>query len=293
MYKIIGTDAKEYGPASIEQIRQWLSAGRLNAQTKAQAEGSVEWRPLAELPEFAELLKGGVIAPPMPPRAPARASRTSGMAIASLVLGILGLLTFGVTALVGLPLGIVSLVKIRGSNGALGGWGLALAGSITCGVMLLLAPVFAALLLLPALGSAKTNAQGIMCMNNMKQLALGAIMYADDNNNQLPSGKNWCDTVQKYVGSGQAFVFLCPGGDQNGRCHYALNARLSGIELSKVADRAQTVLLFESDGGWNVSGGPELLLKKSRHGRAIGLVFADGHAELALEPRLEGVRWEP
>jgi prepilin-type N-terminal cleavage/methylation domain-containing protein/prepilin-type processing-associated H-X9-DG protein len=36
-------------------------------------------------------------------------------------------------------------------------------------------------MLLPALAKAKTKAQGIMCMNNGKQLALAWVMYADDN----------------------------------------------------------------------------------------------------------------
>src|ERR1035438_10068422 len=37
-----------------------------------------------------------------------------------------------------------------------------------------------AALLLPALARAKTQAQGVKCMNNEKQLALAWLMYADD-----------------------------------------------------------------------------------------------------------------
>ena len=40
-------------------------------------------------------------------------------------------------------------------------------------------------LLLPALAKAKTKAQGIMCMNNTKQLALAWIQYAHDNDDRL------------------------------------------------------------------------------------------------------------
>jgi hypothetical protein len=40
-------------------------------------------------------------------------------------------------------------------------------------------------LLLPALAKAKTKAQGIQCMGNLKQLQTAAIMYADDNGNVL------------------------------------------------------------------------------------------------------------
>jgi len=41
-------------------------------------------------------------------------------------------------------------------------------------------------LLLPALGKAKTKAQGIFCMNNTKQLVLANHMYVTDNNDFFP-----------------------------------------------------------------------------------------------------------
>ena len=43
-----------------------------------------------------------------------------------------------------------------------------------------------AAMLLPALGKAKTKAQGIMCLNNTKQLMVAWKMYVDDNNDRLP-----------------------------------------------------------------------------------------------------------
>ncbi len=41
-------------------------------------------------------------------------------------------------------------------------------------------------MLLPALSKAKAKAQGIMCMNNNKQLMLGWRLYVDDSNDRLP-----------------------------------------------------------------------------------------------------------
>jgi hypothetical protein len=99
MYKIIATDQKEYGPVTADQIRQWITEGRLNAQSAAMAEGETEWKPLAAFPEFAGALPGATAAAGAPPPAPPGALRpipkTSGMAIASLVLGILGLFSCG------------------------------------------------------------------------------------------------------------------------------------------------------------------------------------------------------
>ena len=59
MYKIIGADQKQYGPISADQIRQWISEGRVNGQTIACAEGTEEWKPLSAFPEF-----GFTAAPP-------------------------------------------------------------------------------------------------------------------------------------------------------------------------------------------------------------------------------------
>ncbi|HAV63040.1 MAG TPA: hypothetical protein DCY13_11825 [Verrucomicrobiales bacterium] len=41
-------------------------------------------------------------------------------------------------------------------------------------------------LLLPALSKAKAKAQGIQCLNNLRQLGLGWVMYADDNQGRIP-----------------------------------------------------------------------------------------------------------
>jgi hypothetical protein len=51
MYTILGGDGKEYGPVSAEQVRSWIAGGRANLQTRAKAEGSDEWRTLADFPE--------------------------------------------------------------------------------------------------------------------------------------------------------------------------------------------------------------------------------------------------
>jgi prepilin-type N-terminal cleavage/methylation domain-containing protein/prepilin-type processing-associated H-X9-DG protein len=47
-----------------------------------------------------------------------------------------------------------------------------------------------AALLLPALARAKEKAKRIGCLNNMKQMGLGQMMYADDNNGSL-TGCSW------------------------------------------------------------------------------------------------------
>ena len=55
-------------------------------------------------------------------------------------------------------------------------------------------------LLLPALAKAKTKAQGIACMNNLKQLQLAHLMYPMDNDDRLTAPGNARDERYQWVG---------------------------------------------------------------------------------------------
>ncbi len=57
-------------------------------------------------------------------------------------------------------------------------------------------------MLLPALGKAKLKAHGIKCVNNARQLSLGWVMYADDNNDRLVS--NALGTTNAWIGGNVA-----------------------------------------------------------------------------------------
>lgn len=218
--------------------------------------------------------------------------KTSGMAITSLILGILGILSCGITIIlsapIGLILGIVALTKINKNPERLRGKGLALAGIITSGISFLMIPIFAAMLL-PALAAAHDKAREINCVSNEKQLALAVKMYSDDHTNSFPSAATWCDAIKNYAGSEN--VFRCPGANPDSQCDYAFNSKLDGIDASKV--NPQTVEIFESDGGWNANGGPELMIGKSRHARMFVVAFADGSVQQLRETQLKTLRWDP
>jgi len=286
-YNIIGSDQKQYGPVAEAQLRQWIAEGRMNAQSKVQAEGATEWKTLSDFPEFQDLLKNSV-PPPLPATTPAIAPKTSGLAVTSLVLGVLGVFTCGLTALFGLILGIIAMVKVRNSGGKLGGNGLALAGVIVSAVFLFMIPIFAAMLL-PALAAAKQKAQDINCVNNEKQLALAVRIYSGDHNNQFPPAATWCDAIKMSVGSEK--VFKCPAASSGSRCDYAFNTKLDGLDESKVSP--QTVMIFEADSGWNANGGPELMIGKPRHARMFVVAFADGSVRQLRESQLNTLRWDP
>jgi hypothetical protein len=292
MYRILGADGKEYGPVNSEVLRQWITEGRAHAHTKVKPEGGADWQTLASVPEFEAAFAAAPGAPPPLPVAAAE-TKTSGMAIASLVLGILGMC--GITALMGLVLGIVSLVKINRSGRRLSGQGLAIAGICVSGFMLLFSILIMAGMsipfmagMMPALARAKQKAMTISCVNNMKQLAVGVKIYAVDHDGQLPPAATWCDAIQSRVGSPK--VFQCPSEPER-RCSYAFNAKLDGKKDSEI--NPQTVLLFESDAGWNGTGDADNLKPHSHSGRIVIVALADGAVMQIPRSKLGTLRWEP
>src|SRR6478736_4043313 len=59
-----------------------------------------------------------------------------------------------------------------------------------------------AAMLLPALSKAKTKAQGIRCLNNLKQLQLAVVMYSSDNNERMPENRGSLATWDGGIASG-------------------------------------------------------------------------------------------
>src|SRR5262249_49300642 len=209
---------------------------------------------------------------------------TSGLAIASLVLGVLGFCSGGLTALVGLVLGIVALSKISRSQGQLGGKGLAIAAISISGVFVLLLPA----LLLPALIKARQKAQETECVKHVKQVALAVRLFAEDNNGRYPTGASWCDAIATNLAN--AKLLQCPARPGL-RCGYGFNRQLAGRTLSSVPP--DVVMLFETSGGWNVTGGERELLQDSPHGRSYVVGFADGSVRQLKEDELSTLRWGP
>ena len=110
MYQIIGSDGRTYGPATADQLREWIAEGRADAQTLVWTEGANQWRPLAEYAEFAPLL---AMRPPSlaAPGTACSAARppSPSLATASLVMGLLSL-TCGLCCCYGLPFNLLGIV---------------------------------------------------------------------------------------------------------------------------------------------------------------------------------------
>lgn len=117
MYKIVGADQKEYGPATSDQVREWIAQGRANGQTLATFDGS-PWKPLATYPEFADALRT-VIPPPVGPplaagAAPYPGAQANTAAVSGLILCIVGTCCSPLL-IIGLVLCVVGLLQIQKS----------------------------------------------------------------------------------------------------------------------------------------------------------------------------------
>ncbi|MCX5676288.1 MAG: DUF4190 domain-containing protein [Planctomycetota bacterium] len=223
----------------------------------------------------------------VPPAAPAKA-KTSGLAIASLALGIAGPCTLGLGSIIGLILGIVGLVKIGRSAGAKGGRGLAIAGIAVSGLGILILPVLAAILL-PAVFGALDLANSASSANNVRQLCMTAHQYAASHREQLPPADSWPQVFREQVGL-SADVMTDPGDDKGGRA-YAMNGGLGGT--IQHPGPSQTVLFFECRPGAPPAGGPDLLPDKPRHAGRYVIGFLDGHVESVPPEEVRQLIWQP
>jgi hypothetical protein len=218
-------------------------------------------------------------------------ARTSGLAIASLILGILGFCTLGLAGIAGLILGIVGLIAISKSAGQLKGGGLAIAGIIVCAVSLFTLLILLLMaILMPALAQARHQARIVVSMNNVKQLCLATLLYCDNNEQKFPPCDNWPDALKSYYHEPK--ILSSPHAPDAGRS-YAMNAGLNGQRRTNISEPARTVLLFEARSGSPPAGGRELLQEKPYGLKGYIIGFVDGHAECVTPERLDELIWEP
>ena len=232
---------------------------------------------------------------PIPPQPyPPAPPRTSGLAVASLVCGVLGLLCLPpvIAPLIGVVLGVMALSAIGRSGGQLQGQGIAVAGVVSSGIGVLALPIVAALLF-PVFAQARERARLTSCMSNEKQLALGVLMYTQDYDGIMPRKSNWVEALDPYTRSRS--LHRCPSATPPSDRSYAYNAKLDRMPMAKVAQPAAVAMLFDANGaGDSPSGGPEIVAR--RHlGRQFVLAYVDGHARTLVGPNADSVflRWDP
>ena len=147
-YRVIGSEGREYGPVSPEQLREWIGQGRVNASTLVCREGSMEWGALGKLPEFSPFLA------PWPSRSAGGQTypgvrSTNHWALWGFICGLLSLTCCSCCCqlfeLLGIVFSIVGLVQISNNPQTQSGTTLAILGLVLSVLSLVLGFAFSAL----------------------------------------------------------------------------------------------------------------------------------------------------
>jgi prepilin-type processing-associated H-X9-DG protein len=169
-------------------------------------------------------------------------ARTSGKAIASLVLGLLSLLCTFFTGIPAIILGALGLSDIDRSRGGLRGKGMAISGMILGGIGSVGVLIG---LLLPAIQAAREAARRTQCVNNLKQIGLAMHNYLSANGSFPPTAIN--DANGKPLLSWR--VAILPFIDQQGLYEeFKLDEPWDSLHNQALIARMPSVYLCPSDG---------------------------------------------
>ncbi len=216
---------------------------------------------------------------------------TCGLAVASLVLAILSLITCGLAGIVGIILGIIAISTINNSHGRLKGKGLAVAGIVTSAILILIVPAILMAILMPALASARNMARTQVTLTNAKQIAIAVEMYALDDDDKLPSPDSWPQQISQYITSPNRTLTI-PHDPTAGRA-FAMNENLRGLKVSQIKNPSRVPLIFECAFASPPAGGPELLPDPPRSHRGYVITFVDAHVEIVPRHVIKSLIWNP
>jgi prepilin-type processing-associated H-X9-DG protein len=226
-----------------------------------------------------------VLTPPTE-QVPTTPAKTSGMAIAALVLAILSPFTCFISAIFSIIFGIVALVKISQSKGQLKGIGLAVTGIALPVVILPFIPCLMGILF-PALARTRQLALRTHCAVNMSTIGKAMLIYANDFDDKFPISPKWCDLLIEHAEVTPA-TFRCKGAHE-GPCNYAINKNIENFDTGNAPH--DMVILFETHPGWNQVGGPELLTTENHQSQGCNVLFADNHVEFVTTKDLDKLKW--
>ncbi len=204
------------------------------------------------------------------PRYDQSAQQSNGMAIASLVLGLVGFCIPGL-GIVAIILGGIAIKKT--ADPRVGGKGMAVAG-LVLGIVSTMFILLQVSILLPALNRAREQGNRVKCASNLRQIGMAVQMYANANKGAFPP-----DLPTLYNSQGlPPQALICPSTNHTaatGTPTFVLGKDLSyvymgsGLTINATSD---TIVAYEppADHTPGQATGP-------RSGGNV--LFADGHVE--------------
>ena len=191
----------------------------------------------------------------------------AGLAIASLVLGIVGFCTGGIAGIVGVILGIVALVKASNEPQVDRGRGFAIAGIVIGAVSLLSSlmvfPMIA--VLLPSLSVARESAKRAICNQNLQAIDVSLRMYVEESGQEPPN-------LMALVGENRLYP-----------------ARLYCRSVDPATSQAPTYIWIR---GADCADADNVVLYEpleNHRGEGGNVLFCDGHVEFVLQADWEQV----
>ena len=196
-----------------------------------------------------------MFSPPPPAEVPGR-----GLAIASFVIALIGLIVPGL-GLIGLILGIIAMVQ---SSRAGKTHGLAIAGTCISGAALLVSCLSIGILL-PALGKARQAARQIKSSSQLRAIHEALVLYANDNKDWYPeSSDDWQDRLTR-MGLVSKELLTAPDAEPGQVSYFYVPGQKSAFD-------GQKVILFEN---------PAL---GHNRGRGGSVAFDDNHVDYLTGP---------
>lgn len=174
--------------------------------------------------------------------------------------------------------------------------------SIWISLIIFLTVIVIIILLTPAINIWGTYPERsrFSCESKLKTLYNAFIEYSKIHEGVLPDGNSWCDDILNYLkGSDenkmQMYVCISDRLSDAKTCSYSMNQNLSNKLLAQVP--GDVILLYESNDGWNSSGGSEKITFANHdhllEQKKCGVLFANGKVLHVYEKDLNNLRWKP
>jgi predicted Zn finger-like uncharacterized protein/prepilin-type processing-associated H-X9-DG protein len=188
---------------------------------------------------------------------------TNGMAITSLVCGLLG--CFPLAGLAAIIFGIFGLLKTKDPR--YGGKGMSITG-IVLGALFM--PVILISIMLPALNRARETAYRVKCASNLRQIGTAIILYENDNQGAYPPDLGTLVKTEDI----SINVFACPASNTSVPSGLPSDQQAAWVNSNsdyiyigagyKRGEAESSVVAYEKD---------------DDHHDGMNLLFADGHVE--------------
>lgn len=202
--------------------------------------------------------------------APAR-PQTSGLAIASLVLGICGFILGCLTGLPAVICGHLALGKIKKAGGELEGKGFAIAGLVLGYVMTFFGVVILAGLAVPTAMKALGKANEVTAINNAKGLHASLQLYASSHSGAYPASLNDLVTTGTLTkGELDTFTTVQLGNSKTGKLTYVpgltQTSPSSSIILYGPRNNSDRRIVARLDGSTTVEESAQVMLELKAQG---------------------------